>query len=79
MLSQDPETTALADSTDTATLPSLNPDGFSVARKGSCSGGRRGDQGQNNFNNVELTTNFPSLEDWEAFKSNIDFDPYHGR
>ena len=71
--------TALVDSTDIAILPSLNPDGFTKARKGSCSGGRRGDQGRNNFNNVDLTSDFPSLADWETFKNNLDFDPYHQR
>ena len=48
-------------------------------RVGPARGGRRGDQGRNNFNNVDLTSDFPSLADWETFKNNLDFDPYHQR
>ena len=66
------------DSTDIALLPSINPDGFSRARAGSCSGGWRR-EARNNINNVDLTADFPSLGDWENFNNNIDFDPYHQR
>ena len=77
-LPQDPLITELVDTTDIAILPSLNPDGFSAARKGSCSGDRRG-LGRGNARGVDIARNFPTLEDRREFLRRPEYDPYEGR
>ena len=75
---QDPMITELIDATDIAILPSVNPDGFEVARKGSCSGNRQG-RGRTNGNGVDLDHDFPSVEDKLEFDTNLDYDPFTNR
>ena len=75
---KDPEVTRLLDTTHIALLPSLNPDGFSRSRKGSCSGARD-KRGRGNANNVELTKSFPTFADKDEFEKNDDYDPYDER
>lgn len=58
---QDPYVRWLLDNTRIHLLPSMNPDGFSVAREGTCQGG----QGRYNSRGFDLNRNFP-----DYFKTN---------
>ncbi|KAM6945975.1 carboxypeptidase D [Aplochiton taeniatus] len=51
----DPEVTELVNSTRIHIMPSMNPDGYEVAREGDVHGYR----GRNNSNNFDLNRNFP--------------------
>ncbi|KAG7282523.1 hypothetical protein CRUP_020238 [Coryphaenoides rupestris] len=51
----DPEVTQLVNSTRIHIMPSMNPDGYEVAREGDVSGYT----GRNNSNNFDLNRNFP--------------------
>ncbi|KAK0056409.1 carboxypeptidase D [Biomphalaria pfeifferi] len=52
---RDSRVTNLVDSTDIHLMPSMNPDGFELAREGDCTGLT----GRANKNNVDLNRNFP--------------------
>ncbi|XP_078502703.1 carboxypeptidase M-like isoform X2 [Lissotriton helveticus] len=54
---QDPNITALINSTRIHVLPAMNPDGFKVAVPGDCDG----EQGRTNFHGVDLNRNFPDF------------------
>ncbi|XP_046891555.1 carboxypeptidase D [Hypomesus transpacificus] len=51
----DPEVTELVNNTRIHIMPSMNPDGYEVAREGD----DRGYRGRNNSNNFDLNRNFP--------------------
>ncbi|KAK0140048.1 Carboxypeptidase D [Merluccius polli] len=51
----DPEVTQLVNSTRIHIMPSMNPDGYEVAREGDV----QGYKGRNNSNNFDLNRNFP--------------------
>uniref|UniRef100_A0A8C5BHP1 Carboxypeptidase D, a n=1 Tax=Gadus morhua TaxID=8049 RepID=A0A8C5BHP1_GADMO len=51
----DPEVTQLVNSTRIHIMPSMNPDGYEVAREGD----KQGYLGRNNSNNFDLNRNFP--------------------
>ncbi|XP_056138809.1 carboxypeptidase D [Lampris incognitus] len=51
----DPEVTQLVNSTRIHIMPSMNPDGYEVAREGDV----KGYKGRNNSNNYDLNRNFP--------------------
>ncbi|CAL8345725.1 unnamed protein product [Arctogadus glacialis] len=51
----DPEVTQLVNSTRIQIMPSMNPDGYEVAREGD----KQGYLGRNNSNNFDLNRNFP--------------------
>ena len=72
---QDSRITNMIDSTDISIIPSVNPDGFEKAHKGSCTGRRRKD-GKFNGNDVDLSTSFPTWRDKLEFEENIDYDPF---
>uniref|UniRef100_A0A8C5H4J4 Peptidase M14 domain-containing protein n=1 Tax=Gouania willdenowi TaxID=441366 RepID=A0A8C5H4J4_GOUWI len=51
----DPEVTQLVNNTRIHIMPSMNPDGYEVAKEGDANGFK----GRNNFNNIDLNRNFP--------------------
>lgn len=62
---KDERITKLVNTTDIYIMPSLNPDGFDVSRKGDCRGG----QGRNNRNGVDLNRDFPDqFNKWNSYK-----------
>jgi len=74
----DPKITQLVDTTDISLLPSINPDGFSVASLGTCNGiGKKA--GMFNQEDKDLNLDFPTLEDFNQFRSDYNYDPYVGR
>ena len=75
---RDPRVTSLLDSIQVSLLPAANPDGFSRAHKGSCSG-TRSREGERNGAGVSIETDFPVLEDWTRFQQDLNFDPYLGK
>ncbi|XP_045606806.2 carboxypeptidase D isoform X3 [Procambarus clarkii] len=53
-----PRVTALLNTTEVHLMPSMNPDGFEMAKEGMCEGYSR--SGRENANDVDLNRNFPS-------------------
>nr|XP_045606806.1 carboxypeptidase D-like isoform X3 [Procambarus clarkii] len=53
-----PRVTALLNTTEIHLMPSMNPDGFEMAKEGMCEGYSR--SGRENANDVDLNRNFPS-------------------
>jgi len=74
----DREIKELVDNTDISLLPSLNPDGFTNAKPGECSGNDK-KSGASNANDVNLNKDFPTLKDWIRFNKDYNFSPYEGR
>lgn len=61
----------LVDSTNIFILPSMNPDGFEIAKEGDCGLSYHQGQitGRNNANNKDLNRNFPDqFKNWNNFK-----------
>ena len=58
---KNPRIVALMDNTDIHIMPTMNPDGFERASKGTC-GGHGHSSGRTNANGVDLNRDFP---DWD--------------
>jgi len=75
---QDERIRILLDTTDISLLPSLNQDGFTQAKPGSCSGtGRK--HGMYNQGNVDLNRDFPDIDDWRRYNDDLSFSVFTGR
>jgi len=67
----------IVDETDISILPSLNPDGFDRADRGSCSGtGKLA--GRFNEGDKDLNRDFPTWDEYQRFLVDEDFDPFSG-
>eukprot|EP00091_Calanus_sinicus_P006621 TRINITY_DN17317_c0_g1_i1.p1 TRINITY_DN17317_c0_g1~~TRINITY_DN17317_c0_g1_i1.p1 ORF type:complete len:202 (-),score=25.10 TRINITY_DN17317_c0_g1_i1:74-679(-) len=67
----------IIDETDISIVPSLNPDGFDRATRGSCSGtGKLA--GMFNEGDVDLNRDFPTWAEYQRFLEDEDFDPFSG-
>jgi len=67
----------IIDETDISILPSLNPDGFDRATKGSCSGTGKL-TGAHNEGGMDLNRDYPTWDDYQRFLVDEDFDPFQG-
>jgi len=74
----EPRLTRLIDTTDISLVPSINPDGFSRAAEGKCSGTGK-DAGMYSEGGVDLNRDFPTVEDHDRFQNDYNYDPYVGR
>merc|ERR1712127_43802 len=75
---RDSRLTQLVDTTDISLLPSLNPDGFSRAVEGKCSGTGK-ETGMYSDGGVDLNQDFPTAEDYQRFQQDFTYDPFAGR
>ena len=68
----------LLSSVEVHLVPAANPDGFTLAHLGSCSGARGG-EGRANSQGVDIDTDFPQAADRQRFQEDITFDPFLSR
>lgn len=67
----------IIDETDISILPSLNPDGYDQATRGSCSGTGKS-AGNYNDGDIDLNKDFPTWVDYQTFLEDEDFNPFDG-